>query len=161
MVRKGLPACMLMLNICVWSQFEIKIVIVRGDTDINTTYLIWILKKSKREPSIIWKRINCQRITSKILDLDGSTPEPAIRSGDTGQRIPCFDSCQLMTALMCNQASSWAPKVARKCKSKHWYACGADGRSVTWLPNFLGWIDYLSYGAPPTRARSARVELRY
>ena len=29
-------------------------------------------------------------------------------------------------------ASSWAPKVARKCESKHWYACGADGRSVGW-----------------------------
>ena len=29
----------------------------------------------------------------------------------------------------------------------HWYACGANGRSlarctVTWLPNFLGWVDY-------------------
>ena len=33
----------------------------------------------------------------------------------------------------------------------HWYACSADGRSVvrslarctvTWLPNFLGWVDY-------------------
>ena len=24
---------------------------------------------------------------------------------------------------------SWAPKLARKCKSKHWFACGADGRS--------------------------------
>ena len=22
---------------------------------------------------------------------------------------------------------SWAPKVARKCESKYWYACGADG----------------------------------
>ena len=28
----------------------------------------------------------------KILDLYGSTPEPSIRSGDTGQRILCFDS---------------------------------------------------------------------
>ena len=46
----------------------------------------------------------------KILDLDGSTPEPAIRSGDTGQRIPCFDSCQLMTTLMCNQLSPGLPK---------------------------------------------------
>ena len=27
-----------------------------------------------------------------ILDLDGFTPEPTIRSGDTGQRIPCFVS---------------------------------------------------------------------
>ena len=26
-------------------------------------------------------------------------------------------------------APSWAPKVARRCESKHWYACGADGRS--------------------------------
>ena len=29
----------------------------------------------------------------------------------------------------------------------HWYACGADGRAggrtVTWLPNFLGWVDFL------------------
>ena len=41
---------------------------------------------------------------------------------------------------------------------KHWLPCGADGRSfvrctVTWLPNFLGWVDYLSYGA--SRARGA------
>ena len=27
-------------------------------------------------------------------------------------------------------AFSWAPYAARKCESKHWYACGADGRSV-------------------------------
>ena len=95
-----------------------------GPCDINTTYFIWI----KKEPAIIWKLVTCQRITSeKIHDLDGSTPEPAIGSGDTGQQIPCFDSCQLLTTLMCNQ---WAPKVVRKCESKHWYACGADGRSV-------------------------------
>ena len=25
----------------------------------------------------------------KVLDLDGSTSEPAIPSGDSGQRIPC------------------------------------------------------------------------
>ena len=24
---------------------------------------------------------------------------------------------------------SWAPKLVRKCKSKHWFPCGADGRS--------------------------------
>ena len=46
----------------------------------------------------------------KILDLDRSTPEPAIRSGDTGQRKPCFDSCQLMTTLMCNQLPPGFPK---------------------------------------------------
>ena len=24
----------------------------------------------------------------------------------------------------------WVPNVARKCDSKHWYACAADGRTV-------------------------------
>ena len=46
----------------------------------------------------------------KVLDLDGSTPEPAIRPGDTGQWIPCFDSCQLITTLMCNQFPPGLPK---------------------------------------------------
>ena len=27
-------------------------------------------------------------------------------------------------------AFSLAPKVARKCESKHWYTCGADGRAA-------------------------------
>ena len=48
---------------------------------------------------------------------------------------------------------SWTPKVV----SNHWFSRGADGRSVgrsvgrctdTLLPNFLGWVDLLSYGAP-------------
>ena len=26
-----------------------------------------------------------------------------------------------------------APKLARECEIKHWYACGADGRKVEWL----------------------------
>ena len=38
----------------------------------------------------------------KLLGLDGWTLEPAVRSCDTGQRIPCFDSCLLITTLMCN-----------------------------------------------------------
>ena len=25
---------------------------------------------------------------------------------------------------------SWAPKLARKCESKHWFSCGADERSL-------------------------------
>ena len=56
-----------------------------------------------------------------MLDLDGPTLEPAVRSGDTGKQIPCFDSCQLII--------TWAPKLARTCESKHWFPCGADGRS--------------------------------
>ena len=65
---------------------------------------------------------------------------------------------------------SWAPKVVRRCESKHWFSCGADGKSlgravgrymVTRLQNFLGWVGLLNYGAPPTCALRPRVELRY
>ena len=33
-----------------------------------------------------------------------------MRPGDNDQRIPCFDSCQLITTLMCNQFSPGLPK---------------------------------------------------
>ena len=64
----------------------------------------------------------------KILVLDESTPEPAILSSDTGQRIPCFESCQLITTCVQHQCSC-APKLARKCEIEHWFPCGADGRA--------------------------------
>ena len=35
----------------------------------------------------------------------GSTPEPVIRSNDTGQRVPCFDSCQLIKTSMSNMCA--------------------------------------------------------
>ena len=71
----------------------------------------------------------------KVHELSGSIPEPAIRSGDTGQRIYCFDSCQLITTWMVTWMYNirlQAPKLARKCEIKHWYTCGADGRKVGW-----------------------------
>ena len=54
--------------------------------------------------------------------------EPAVRSGDTGQRMSCFYSCQLIN-IDVQLVFYWAPKLARKCESKHWFPCGADGRS--------------------------------
>ena len=53
---------------------------------------------------------------------------------------------------------SCAPKLATKYEIEHWCPMvRTDGRcTVTWLPNFLGWVDFLSYGAPPTRALRAR-----
>ena len=65
----------------------------------------------------------------KVLNLDGLTPEPVIRSGYAGQQIPCFDSCQSDHNIDAQLASSWVPKVVRKCESKHWFSCGADGLS--------------------------------
>ena len=95
----------------------------------------------------------------KILDLDGSTPKPAIRSGDTGQRIPCFDSCQLITKLMCNMcAISCAPKLARKCEIEPWIPRGADGRA-----GGVRSRDYQTLwdGQISLAIGLARVELRY
>ena len=61
--------------------------------------------------------------SKKKLDLDGSTPEPAIRSSDTGHHIPCFDSCQLITTLMSNMCALsvfLCPQtVARKYEIEH------------------------------------------
>ena len=145
-------ACNSWLNFCVRGQFEIKILIVRH---INSTYFMWIfLKKIKLEPTIIWKLVTCQRITSKKIELDGSTPEPAKPSGDNGQRIPYFDSCQLIKhwrAICVQYQFSCVPKLARKCEIEDWLPCGTDGRvgcaragrrcTVTWLPNYLGCVD--------------------
>ena len=81
---------------------------------------------------MISKQVTCQRITSKILDLDGLTPEPAIRSGDTGQQLPCFDSCQLITTLMCPMCAisvSYAPKRVESVKLNIVYpVVRTDGR---------------------------------
>ena len=51
---------------------------------------------------------------------------------------------------------SWAPKVARKCESKHWYACDADGRSVyghviTKFSRMGSLPHFLTHGAPQAR----------
>ena len=51
----------------------------------------------------------------KILDLNGSPPEPAIRSGDTVQ--PCLDSCQLVTTLMCNMRAICLPELPNQLES--------------------------------------------
>ena len=89
-------------------QFEIKILTVRDHSDINTTVFIWIIGKKEtwacdQLELVIGQRNKVDWLNfKKVLDLDGSTLEPTVRSGDTGQRISCFDSCQLITTLMCN-----------------------------------------------------------
>ena len=69
----------------------------------------------------------------KYSTLDGPTPEPAIRSGDTGQQIPWFTAInwsQHWCAIGVQYQFSYAPKRARKCEIKHWFPCGVDGRAV-------------------------------
>ena len=86
----------------------------------------------------------------KIFDLDGSTPEHAIRSGDTGQRIP------FLTAVNWSQHWCAIEIWLESVRIKRWLPCGANRRAggrctVTWLPNFLGWVDLLTQGAPQAR----------
>ena len=84
------------LNFCVRGQFEIKILIVRGCSDINTTYSIW-MKENKLEPAIIWKLVTCQQITLK----KSSTSMGRYQSQWHSQMILVsgyrFDSCQFIT----------------------------------------------------------------
>ena len=156
------PACNSWLNFRIRGQFEIKILIVRH---INTTYFIWI-KKNKLEPAIIWKLVTCQRITSKNtrprwVDTWARDTARWYWSADTLFWQLSIDHNIDVPSVF--SWAPWAPKVARKCDTMHWYVCGADGRSaggrctVTWLPNFLRWVDLLTHGALLARAR----ELRY
>ena len=91
------------LNFRFRGQFEIKILIVPGHSDMNTTYISYesLEKINLSQRSSENGNFSANNF-KKILDLDGSTLKPAVRSGDTGQPIPCFDSCQLITTLMCN-----------------------------------------------------------
>ena len=124
------PACNGWLNFRVQGQFEIKLLIVRY---INTTYFIRVWEKNYNWACDHFKTSNCSTDNfKKILDLDGWTPEPAIRSGDTGQRISCFDSCQLITILICNMCTISVFLCSQTCQ-KVWgwtLVCLSCGRTV-------------------------------
>ena len=101
-------------------------------------------------PAIIWKLVTCQWTTSK-------NTRPRQLSPEYGQMILVSGNPVLQLSIDHNvdvqSVFSWVPKLARKCESKHWLPCGADGRSlarctVTRFTNFLGWVDLLSFGAP-------------
>ena len=68
--------------------------------------------------------------------------------------IPCFGSYYLTTTWICNIMLQ-APTLARTCEISHWLPCSSDGRSdgrtVTWLPKFLGWIDNQIFLEPQLR----------
>ena len=54
------------------------------------------------------------QLKKKTADLDKVYLEPAIWSSDTGQRIPCFDRCQLTITLMSNIKDVWCKLVSVK-----------------------------------------------
>ena len=56
-------------------------------------------KLTRHEPAIQWKK---QHLVSGQLQKTHDLDKPAIWSRDTGQRIPCFDRCQLIITWMSN-----------------------------------------------------------
>ena len=59
---------------------------------------VWWLEPAIQSTSSPWSAVNFK----KTADLGKVYVEPAIWSRDTGQRIPCFDRCQLTITLMSN-----------------------------------------------------------
>ena len=105
-----------------------------------------------------------------------------IRPGDTGQRIPCFDSCQLTTTrspsnLMgpCHNIdvqsvfswAPWAPKVARKCESNIgmpvvWAGSrSVYGHMITKFSRTGSLPHFLTHGAPQARFTFQTVDNIY
>ena len=110
------------------------------------------------------KLVICQRITSKKY----STSMGRHLSPQYGQVI-LVSGYPVLTAV--NWSQHWCAisfLLGSQTSKKVWVNIGypvvrTDGRTVTWLPNFLGWVDYhisLAMGLRP-RALRARVELRY
>ena len=121
-------------------------------------------KKKKVEPPIIWKLVTCQQITSKIYSTSMvrhvSTRYGHVILVSAYPVLTAVNWSQHWCAICVQYESSCAPKLARKCEIENWLPCGADERAaggrctVTWLPNFLEWVDLLTHGA--LQARFAR-----
>ena len=58
-----------------------------------------LLEPAIQSSTSSWSAVNLKK---KKADLDKVQLEPTIWSGDTSQRIPCFDRRQLIITLMCN-----------------------------------------------------------
>ena len=92
------------------------------DVTVNKKYTLWnyelshihLAKHKSGAPTFFYFLPKCssprsngkllpgQWSTSKQVTSRSSTPEPTIRSCDTGQMMPCFYSCQLATTWMSN-----------------------------------------------------------
>ena len=83
-----------------------------------------------------------QRSTSKKhLTLMSCQLEPAIWSRDTGQRIPCFDRCQLIITWMSNTKEVYSkPRLHTACLSVNLLfgvrlpCCATPSSSSTYAP---------------------------
>ena len=104
--------------------------------------------------------LSSRSMTSATTRSDHRAKTTTARSSvNNGGRIQLFQNSLHMRRQ--NAPLFWASKLARKCESKHWCACGADGRSyghvITKFSRTGRLPHFLSYGAPSTRALRARA----
>ena len=93
------PTCKNWLNFRVRGQFEIKILLLQL---MNTTYFLCISKNWTWTCDHL-KTINLSAGNLKKYSTSmGRYLSPLYGQVDTGQRIPCFDSCQLITTWICD-----------------------------------------------------------
>ena len=98
------------LNFCVRGQFEIKILIVRGHSDINTTYIIYKHNIYQLAPAIIWKLVTCQQTTSTKY------------STSIGRHLsPRYGQVRLFRGYLVLTAVNWSIDVIHDW-SQHWCA---------------------------------------
>ena len=105
------------------------------------------------------------------------SPEPAIWSCDTGQRIPCFDRCQFTTTWMSNikdirckpglgiswsMAAMLCDVVVGRMHPRFMPIHVDHDKTVAWVSNFYAFMWFCSYsygallGGPSSRRNSAK-----
>ena len=96
-------------------------------------------------------------------DLDELASEPTIRSCVSGQRILFFDSCQFTIIWMSIIKLNTSYRLPHQQKSLTFHigfpVVRTDGRTVTWLPKYLGWIDYQIFLGMGLRSRTLRARV--
>ena len=129
---------------------EIKILIVQH---ISITYFIWFKTKLnlsadnfKKYPTSMGENVSPRH--GQVILVSGY---PVLTAVNWSQH---------WCAICVQYQFSCATKLASVRLNIGFHVVRTDGRkggrcTVTWLPNFLGWVDFLSYGAPLARASGA------
>ena len=110
-------------------RFKIHILIV---WHVNTTYFIWIWKKIKLDPAIIWSNLSANNFKKYSASM-GQHLSPRYSQVILISRYPDLTAVnwsQHWCAICVQYQFSCTPKLARKCEIEHWLPCGADGRVV-------------------------------
>ena len=127
----------------------------RENICIEEKFILWSTlgpdhyRLMRHEPAIqsktsAWSAVNFKKHKTSM----SSKPEPTIWSHDTGQRIPCFDRCQLTIAWIRRERSTRQISLTRWSKplwrhgerSAQMHKIFENGVVASGLNNFSKWI---------------------